>query len=103
MDPGMRVAGQEFLTPFVGREAELDAVRSVIGQAAQGRTGAVLIEGEAGIGKSRLLTEALAVAERMGFRVFCGWCDDVEQDRPLRALVEALGAGTDPPIACRAE
>ena len=78
-------------------------MRSVIGQAAQGRTRAVLIEGEAGIGKTRLMTEALAVAEGLGFRVLYGACDDVEQDRPLRALVEALGAGSNPPTARRPE
>ena len=77
------MAGQEFLAPFVGRSAERDAVRSIIGQAAQGKTRAVLIEGAAGIGKTRLLMEALAFAEGMGFRVFYGACDDVEQDWPV--------------------
>lgn len=103
MGPGMRVAGQEPLPPLVGRRAELDAVRSVIGQAAQGRTRAVLIAGAAGIGKTRLMAEALAVAEGLGFRVLYGACDDVEQDRPLRALVDALGSGSNPPTARRPE
>ena len=47
-------------------------------------------EGEAGIGKSRLLAEVLGLARERGFRVFSGACDELEQDRPLRALGEAL-------------
>ena len=90
---GMGAPGHESPSALFGRSAELDAVRTVVGQAARGRSRAVLIEGEAGIGKTRLLTEVLAFAEGAGFRVLCGACDEVEQDRPLRALVEALGAG----------
>ena len=99
---GMGAPGYESPALF-GRSAELDAVRTVVGQAARGRSRAVLIEGEAGIGKTRLLTEVLAFAEEAGFRVLCGACDEVEQDRPLRALVEALGAGGSSATACVSE
>ncbi|HVE86895.1 MAG TPA: serine/threonine-protein kinase, partial [Myxococcales bacterium] len=46
--------------PFVGRFAELVAVRSAVGAVAGGKAGALAIVGEAGIGKSRLISEALS-------------------------------------------
>ena len=76
--------------PLVGRRAELDALRSVVDDAAKGQARAGLLEGEAGIGKTRLLAEALGLARERGFQVFSGACDELEQDRPLRALGEAL-------------
>ena len=100
---GMGARGHESLVALVGRSAERDAVCSVIEEAARGRTRAVVIEGEAGIGKTRLLTEALSFAEGMGFRIICGACDEVERDQPLRALVEALGAGRSPATGGRPE
>lgn len=41
-------------TPFVGREAEVSALRSLLEQAKAGSGRSVLIRGEAGVGKSRL-------------------------------------------------
>ncbi|MBX3194582.1 MAG: AAA family ATPase [Microbacteriaceae bacterium] len=45
---------------LVGRDAELDVLREEFAQAAQGGQRAVLISGEAGIGKSRLIAEFIA-------------------------------------------
>jgi class 3 adenylate cyclase/tetratricopeptide (TPR) repeat protein len=45
------------LTPFVGRERELDALRERFREACAGRGQVVFVAGEAGIGKSRLLLE----------------------------------------------
>jgi class 3 adenylate cyclase/tetratricopeptide (TPR) repeat protein len=51
--------------PMVGREAELDVLRSVYGRTvAEGRPGLITIYGDAGVGKSRLTQEFLAWAER---------------------------------------
>jgi len=56
---GMRsrldVASARELSPFVGREAELKLLEDRFSQACDGRGHAVLISGEAGIGKSRLV------------------------------------------------
>jgi hypothetical protein len=52
-----------------------------------GRARTAVLEG---IGRGRLLTEALEVAQRLGFRVLAGRCDELDGDRPLRALREAL-------------
>ena len=75
---------------FVGRSAELDALRVVLDGAAKGRARMGLVEGEPGIGKSRLLAESLRFARERGFRVLVGACDELERDRPLRALSEAF-------------
>src|SRR5262245_18290155 len=44
-------------TAFYGREEELSKLRELFGEAQAGRGGVVLIEGEAGIGKTRLIDE----------------------------------------------
>src|SRR5499427_7064942 len=45
------------LTPFVGRDAEVEHLRRVLGQAGTGHGQVVAIVGEAGVGKSRLTYE----------------------------------------------
>lgn len=50
----------EHLTPFVGRSRELRALEDCRRIAVEGRGQSVLIQGEAGIGKSRLVFECLA-------------------------------------------
>ncbi len=45
-------------TPFVGRESELQAIKGVVGSLRQGVGGIILLLGDAGVGKSRLLQEA---------------------------------------------
>ena len=45
------------LTPYTGRDRELQALRSPLGQAIAGGGQLVTLEGEAGVGKSRLLYE----------------------------------------------
>src|SRR3954452_5296071 len=75
---------------LVGRAAELGVLRAVVEDAAAGRVRLAVVEGEAGIGKSRLVGEKLMFARGEGFRVLRGAGDEVEQDRPLRAVREAL-------------
>ncbi|MCC6625432.1 MAG: AAA family ATPase, partial [Deltaproteobacteria bacterium] len=47
-------------SPFVGRDAELAALGSALAEAAAGRGGLVVVTGEPGVGKSRLVREAVA-------------------------------------------
>jgi DNA-binding CsgD family transcriptional regulator len=70
--------------PFLGRSSELGAVR----QRVAGVGGVVLLEGEAGIGKTRLLAEVLA--ERGGVRVVHARADELDRGRPFGLLVDAL-------------
>ncbi len=53
-------------TPFVGRRAELHAVRQLLARLARGRGAALVIIGEAGVGKTRLLDEAQRLAAASG-------------------------------------
>jgi DNA-binding CsgD family transcriptional regulator len=58
--------------PFVGREEELRILSDALDAALAGRARAVLVSGEAGIGKTRLLRELRAVAFSRGARVCYG-------------------------------
>ncbi len=57
------------LTPFTDRLTEKEAIGRAVTEAARGRGGLIGIAGESGIGKTRLAEEAIAQAERAGFRI----------------------------------
>lgn len=59
---------------LVGRDAELATIDAHARQARAGRGRVLTISGAAGIGKSRLVTETVAIAERLGFAVHGGAC-----------------------------
>jgi predicted ATPase len=63
----------------VGREAELNRLA---GDAVAGRGRAIVVEGEAGIGKSRLMAEALADLPRRGATVLTSVGEPLEPHRP---------------------
>ena len=69
---------------FVGRASELGAVRRRLG----GVSEVVLVEGEAGIGKTLFLAEVLA--EPAGFRVVHACADELDGRRPFGSLIDAL-------------
>ena len=75
--------------PFVGRSAELDRLRALLPRA-EGEAGrVVLLGGEAGSGKSRLVREFAAGAAADGTLVLYGACDAVLHT-PYGPFVEAL-------------
>jgi DNA-binding CsgD family transcriptional regulator len=76
---------------LVGRDSELATLARLVKDAAAGRGGSVLVEGEPGIGKSSLVREALAEAADVGCQVFWGAGDELSQELPLSPLIEALG------------
>ena len=53
-------------TPFVGRVEELNVIRRSLARASTGQGHVVLLSGEPGVGKSRLITECLGSARRQG-------------------------------------
>jgi len=67
-------------TPLLEREAELAALRAVVDAAASGAGRVVAIEGRAGMGKTRLVSEARALAARAGFEVLVARSADLEQE-----------------------
>ncbi|MFC6092361.1 BTAD domain-containing putative transcriptional regulator, partial [Saccharothrix lopnurensis] len=78
------------LSPFVGRRRELDLLRRAVSEVARGRGGAAWLEGEPGIGKSSLLTTALAGAPDAGVRVARAAADELGGRFPLRVVLDAL-------------
>ena len=68
------VAGRSSTRPFVGRVQELAALASALEEAASARGSLVLLTGEPGIGKTRLMSEFALVAGQHGVRVVTGRC-----------------------------
>lgn len=60
--------------PFVGRERELREIGDRLGRAAGNHGQTILLVAEAGMGKSRLAAEAVALARQQDFTVFQGEC-----------------------------
>jgi DNA-binding NarL/FixJ family response regulator/tetratricopeptide (TPR) repeat protein len=87
-DPSMvRVASPT----FVGRAAELAALDDALDAAAQGKTTTILIGGDPGVGKTRLLQTWNDRALQRGARIASGSCLDLGETGPaFTAVVEAL-------------
>jgi DNA-binding NarL/FixJ family response regulator len=77
-------------TALVGRDAELDAIDRLIEAAARGESSLLLVRGEAGIGKTRLLDRLSHRAAERRFAVLRGRATELESDVPFAAVVEAL-------------
>lgn len=84
---------QTFGTPFIGREDELARLTGVLERATAGDPRAVLLAGDAGVGKTRTLTEAAAHATAAGMTVLTGHCVDLgDVGLPYLPFTEILGA-----------
>jgi predicted ATPase len=71
------MAGRVVSPIVVGRDAELTVVKGALDAADRGRTTTLLIAGEAGVGKSRLVAEAMRAAEARGMRLLRGACVNI--------------------------
>ncbi|HEX6676732.1 MAG TPA: AAA family ATPase [Actinomycetes bacterium] len=77
--------------PFVGRADELGRLDQVVAAVAGGQPRAVLIGGEAGVGKTRLLAEVQARATAAGALVLAGGCIPVGDGAlPFACFSQAL-------------
>lgn len=65
---------------FVGRTGELDTLNDALARAGAGEPQALLVGGEAGVGKSRLVEEFAAAARRRGAIVALGGCVEIGAD-----------------------
>ena len=74
-----------------GREAETAVLGEALDRVASGRRAVVLIEGEAGIGKTRLLDVVLEEARGRGMQVAAGRAEELERTRPFGAVAGAFG------------
>jgi predicted ATPase len=84
---------------FVGRDAEVAALRAAAGTAEAGRLQIVLLTGEAGAGKTTLLDRLHRDLIVRGWQVVLGRCPEDEGAPPAWAWVEALRGlvGQTPP------
>jgi DNA-binding CsgD family transcriptional regulator/tetratricopeptide (TPR) repeat protein len=79
-----------------GRDTELSVLAERLAGAQAGRGGVVVVEGPPGIGKSRLLAEAVSLGAAAGLRVARGEADEADQVAPLWCLLGALHFGSPP-------
>ncbi|GAB4503640.1 MAG: AAA family ATPase [Anaerolineales bacterium] len=82
--------------PLVGREAERAALLRFVEGVFSKLGGLVLLEGEAGVGKTRLLQELAREAEWRGAQVLWGHAREARGLKPYAPLVEAVQAGLSP-------
>jgi DNA-binding CsgD family transcriptional regulator len=75
---------------LVGREAELAVAAAAVRELSQGRASALAIEGEAGIGKTRVVQSLVDEARARGMAVFCGEAHPFERTRPFGVVASAL-------------
>ncbi|TDB93428.1 AfsR/SARP family transcriptional regulator [Actinomadura sp. 7K534] len=78
---------------LVARSAQLALVEGLLGEVRRGRGGVVLVTGEAGIGKTRLVRAAAELAAARGFRTAWGSCADGTAPAfwPWRQIVREAG------------
>ena len=77
-------------TPFVGRDKELGDLLQWVDRAALGRGGIVLIGGEPGVGKTRLVEQLLAAAQQRRCLALTGRCYETEGTAPFIPFVEIV-------------
>jgi tetratricopeptide (TPR) repeat protein len=80
--------GTVLRTRLAGRDAELRELKTSIELAASGHGRVVLVEGEPGIGKTRLLQEAQVYARLRRFTVLLGRCYEQETGIPYLPFIE---------------
>jgi len=80
------------------RQGELQMLGTAVERAAVGRGSAVLVLGEAGIGKTSLI-QAFLAATASRARVLAGACEDLLTPRALGALRDAARSAADGPLA----
>jgi tetratricopeptide (TPR) repeat protein len=59
---------------LVGRDKEIERLMRCLDLALSGKGTTLFIYGEAGVGKTRLVNEFLALAKKMGAKILSGWC-----------------------------
>ncbi len=81
---------------LIGRDSYIEALEGLLEQVGPMRGQTVLISGEAGIGKSRLLASLRIRAEAVGARAIVGCCFEGDRALPYAPFVDALRAFLGP-------
>ena len=87
-----RVDLQSSVAPIVGRERELGHLEATLDALDGGAAACLTVEGEPGIGKTRLLDELRGRAEERGHVVLSGAAAEFEREMPFSVWVDALDA-----------
>jgi DNA-binding SARP family transcriptional activator len=82
---------------LVGRDREWDALVQAWRTAADGKGRVALVEGDAGVGKSRLADDLIRWVSANGGTVLRGRAYDVRGGAPFGTIIEALRCGVDAP------
>lgn len=83
--PGDRVA-----STLVGRDWEIGALNGMLHKAVGGHGSLIALVGPAGIGKSRLVAETVALADTLGLNVFSAFCESHAAEVPFRVIAALL-------------
>ncbi|MFB4309170.1 AAA family ATPase [Actinomadura sp. GTD37] len=75
---------------LIGRAAELAELSAALERAAAGGAGAVLVSGDAGVGKSHLVSALTRAARAQGCAVLVGQCAELGESMPYLPLADAL-------------
>ena len=75
---------------LVGRAEEMGSLDRLLAELDQGSAAAILLVGEPGIGKTRVLAELAARADSRGHLVLSGSASELERDLPFSVFVDAL-------------
>jgi DNA-binding SARP family transcriptional activator len=85
------VLDSDYMRIFVGRETELNQIEDRMQPILAGRGALLVLEGEAGVGKTRLALEVLNQAAGRGATVISATCQVLERDLPFAPLADSLG------------
>ncbi len=77
---------------LIGREREIATLSALIDQVKQGHGQMLLLSGEAGVGKSRLLAEGKRQASSQGFLVLQGTCFPTDRSSPYAPLLDLFSS-----------
>jgi DNA-binding CsgD family transcriptional regulator len=83
--------------PIRGRADELKVIGELVATLMRGHRGVLVIEGPPGIGKSRLLTEVMVLAQKCGVRTLFGEAFEYQRTVPFFSLFTAT-LRADPPV-----
>src|SRR5882757_315399 len=88
----LEAAEREGLTPYSGRRTELGMLEEHLERARAGQGQVVLVAGEAGVGKSRLLHELRARIDATNVRILEARCTSYDSGGPYQPFAEILRA-----------
>lgn len=89
------------MIPLAGRERELAALRRIWSSVQRGQGAFTLLEGESGVGKTRLAKTFLSEAERAAGAVLLARCQGFEPEVPYQPIRDALRNGVGETDAAR--